>query len=175
VLAGLPLFFGGVGCFVGGWAAKRLAESSGNVRRARRVVACTGLFGAGAMLIVATRIGDPVLAMIALGFASFSNDLAMAPDWAACMDVGGRLAGSLSGSMNMMGNFGGAFGPLAVGYILNSTKVTPESQPTLQGWTTAFLVSAAIYFVGAIAWMFIDPVTPLEQPDDPPPVPRTES
>src|ERR1043165_6099092 len=40
-MAGLPLFFGGVGCFVGGWAAKRLAEKSGNVRRARRMVACT--------------------------------------------------------------------------------------------------------------------------------------
>ena len=163
VLAGLPLFFGGVGCFVGGWAAKRLAEKSGNVRRARRIVACTGLFAAGALLVIATRINDPVFAMIALGLASFSNDLAMAPDWAACMDVGGRLAGSLSGSMNMMGNFGGALGPLAVGYILAASKVTPDAPPTMQGWTTAFLVAAAVYWVGAIGWMFIDPVTPLEE------------
>jgi MFS family permease len=102
ILAGLPLFFGGIGCFVGGWAAKRLAERWSNVARARRVVACTGLFLAGALLVIATRIGDPVFAMVALALASFSNDLAMAPDWAACMDVGGRLAGSLSGSMNMM-------------------------------------------------------------------------
>lgn len=163
VLAGLPLFFGGIGCFVGGWVAKRLAAGSGNVRRARRVVACTGLFLAGAMLVVATRINDPVFAMIALGLASFSNDLAMAPDWAACMDVGGRLAGSLSGSMNMMGNLGGAVGPVVVGYILNSTKVSADAPPTLEGWTMAFLVAAAIYWVGAIAWMFIDPVTPLEE------------
>ena len=118
---------------------------------------------AGAMLVIATRINDPVFAMIALGLASFSNDLAMAPDWAACMDVGGRLAGSLSGSMNMMGNLGGAVGPVVVGYILNSTKLSAESPPTMQGWTTAFLVAAAIYGVGAIAWLFIDPVTPLEE------------
>jgi MFS transporter, ACS family, glucarate transporter len=163
VLAGLPLFFGGVGCFVGGWIAKTLAERWTSVARARRIVACTGLFMAGAMLVVATRINDPVFAMIALGLASFSNDLAMAPDWAACMDVGGRLAGSVSGSMNMMGNLGGAVGPVVVGYILNSTKISPEAAPTLQGWTTAFLVAAAIYGVGAIAWLFIDPVTPLEQ------------
>jgi MFS family permease len=163
VLAGLPLFFGGIGCFVGGWAAKQLAERWTSVARARRVVACTGLVMAGVMLVVATRINDPVFAMVALGLASFSNDLAMAPDWAACMDVGGRLAGSLSGSMNMMGNFGGAVGPVVVGYILNSTKVTAEAAPTLQGWTTAFLVAAAIYGVGAIAWLFIDPVTPLEE------------
>ncbi len=163
VLAGLPLFFGGIGCFVGGWVAKQLAERWMPVASARRIVACTGLFLAGAMLVVATRINDPVFAMIALGLASFSNDLAMAPDWAACMDVGGRLAGSLSGSMNMMGNLGGAVGPVVVGYILNSTKISADAPPTAQGWTTAFLVAAAIYGVGAIAWLFIDPVTPLEE------------
>jgi MFS transporter, ACS family, glucarate transporter len=90
----------------------------------------------------------------------------MAPDWAACMDVGGRLAGSLSGSMNMMGNLGGAVGAVVVGYILNSTKVSATAPPTMQGWITAFLVAAAIYGVGAIAWLFIDPVTPLEQDPD---------
>ncbi|MBL9209100.1 MAG: MFS transporter [Opitutaceae bacterium] len=163
LLAGLPLFFGGIGCFVGGWAAKRLAERWANVRRARRVVACTGLFGAGALLVIATRINDPVYAMLALGCASFANDLAMAPDWAACMDVGGRLAGSLSGSMNMMGNLGGAVGPVVVGYILASAKISPDAAPTMAGWTMAFLVAAAIYVVGAIAWLFIDPVTPLEE------------
>ena len=167
VLAGVPLFFGGIGCFVGGWLAKRLADGSGNVRRARRVVACTGLFMAGAMLVVATRIDNPVFAMIALGLASFSNDLAMAPDWAACMDVGGRLAGSLSGSMNMMGNLGGAVGPVVVGYILTSTKTAPDSTPTMAGWTLAFLVAAAVYVVGAISWIFIDPVTPLENAAEP--------
>lgn len=165
LLAGLPLFFGGIGCFVGGWAAKRLAERWTDVRRARRVVACTGLLGAGALLVIATRINDPVYAMLALGLASFANDLAMAPDWAACMDVGGRLAGSLSGSMNMMGNLGGAVGPVVVGYILASSKVSPDAAPTMEGWTLAFLVAAAIYVVGAIAWLFIDPVTPLEERD----------
>lgn len=162
VLAGFPLFFGGIGCFFGGWLAKRLAERSGNVRRARRIVASSGLLMAGAMLVVATRIDNTVFAMMALGMASFSNDLAMAPDWAACMDVGGRLAGSLSGSMNMMGNLGGAVGPVAVGYILNSTKTAADAPPTIAGWTTAFLVAAAVYAIGAISWIFIDPVTSLE-------------
>lgn len=164
-LAGFPLFFGGVGCFVGGWLAKRLAERWSNVARARRVVAVTGLFAAGAMLIVATKINDPLFAMIALGLASFSNDLAMAPDWGACMDVGGRLAGSLSGSMNMMGNFGGMLGPLAVGFILSSSKPAPDAPPTMEGWITTFIVAAIFYFIGAIAWLFIDPVTPLEERD----------
>ena len=166
VLAGLPLFFGGMGCFVGGWLAKKLANKWGDVRRARRVTASTGLFAAGAMLVLATRIGDPVFAMVAMGLASFCNDLAMAPDWAACMDVGGRLAGSLSGSMNMMGNLGGAVGPLVVGYILTAGKVSADAPPSPGSWVTAFLITAAIYGVGAVAWIFIDPVTPLESDPD---------
>ncbi len=161
VLAGLPLCFGGIGCFAGGWLAKLLAARSGNVRRARRVVAGTGLFAAGVLLVVATRIADPVMGMIALGLASFANDLAIAPSWAVCMDTGGRFAGALSGSMNMMGNLGGVIAPVVVGYILTAGKATPDAPPTLASWTTAFLVAAAVYVVGAAAWLFIDPVTPL--------------
>jgi MFS family permease len=166
VLAGLPLFFGGVGCFAGGWLARRLAERSGNVRIARRIIAVTGCLLAGAMLVVATRIENPVWGIVALGLASFSNDLAMAPAWAACMDVGGRLAGSLSGSMNMMGNLGGAAGPVVVGYILDGTRNGVGGQASIAGWTLAFLVAAGVYWVGALAWTFIDPVSPLQDQND---------
>lgn len=164
LLAGLPLFFGGIGCFVGGWLAALLARHLRKVALARRVVASSGLLIAGGLLITSTNIDDPVLALVTLGFASFCNDLAMAPSWSACMDVGGRHAGSVSGSMNMMGNFGAAIGAVVVGYILTASKVTPDSAPTLEGWSTTFLVAATLYFVGTLAWLFIDPVTPLQQP-----------
>jgi len=70
------------------------------------------------------------------------------------MDVGGRFAGTLSGSMNMMGNFGGMIGPLVVGYILQFTN---------RNWEVTFWLSSAIYFLGGLCWLFIDPVTPLEK------------
>ncbi len=160
-LAGLPLFFGGIGCFAGGWTARWLAEKWRDVGRARRAVACTGLIAAGVLLILATRISNPALAIVALALASFCNDLAMAPDWSACMDVGGRFAGSLSGSMNMMGNLGGAAGAIAVGYILDGTRAAAGIAPTLAGWNLAFLLSAGLYGAGAVAWLFIDSTTPL--------------
>ena len=69
------------------------------------------------------------------------------------MDVGGRYAGSLAGSMNMMGNFGGMMGPLVLPYILNCTD---------NNWDVTFWVSAAVYAVGGVAWFFLDPVTPLD-------------
>ncbi len=162
VLAGLPLFFGGFGCLAGGWAARRLGEKWRDVGRARRAVCSAGLFGAAAMIVVASKIDQPLWAMVALGLASFANDVTLAPCWVSCMDVGGRLAGSLSGSMNMMGNFGGALGPLVVGYILDRAKPSLTAPPSIEGWTNAFLLAAAVYVVAGLAWIFLDPVTPLE-------------
>jgi MFS family permease len=57
--------------------------------------------------------------------------------------------------MNMLGNFGGMAGPIVVGYVLDLTH---------SDWQIAFAISAAIYFVGALCWLFIDPVTPLVKP-----------
>jgi MFS family permease len=158
-LAGLPLFFGGIGCLLSGLAASRLARRIG-VAWARKLLAIVGLTGASAMLLLSVRIQDPTWAMVAMGLASFSNDLVMPSAWGACMDVGGRFAGTYSGSMNMMGNLGGVAGPIVVGHILQATG---------HNWTLTFYVSAAVYLVGAILWFFIDPVTPLDrgelQPD----------
>jgi MFS family permease len=45
-------------------------------------------------------------------------------------------------------------GPIVVGYVLDLTN---------RDWQLAFIISAVIYFLGAICWLFIDPVTPLEE------------
>jgi ACS family glucarate transporter-like MFS transporter len=153
VLSGLPLFFGGLACFFVGLLVQQIARWTGSVRQARRLPAVIGLLVAAAMLVISTHIQNPVLAMIAIGLASFANDSAMPSGWSACMDVGGRYAGSLSGSMNMMGNLGGAVGPLVVAQILKFTG---------NNWSICFWVAAAVYIVGAISWLFIDPVTPLD-------------
>jgi MFS family permease len=77
------------------------------------------------------------------------------------MDIGGKFAGTVSGSMNMMGNFGGMVGPWAVGTILTATTVV-TAVGTTKNWELVFAISSAIYFLGAFCWFFIDPVTPLE-------------
>jgi MFS transporter, ACS family, glucarate transporter len=67
--------------------------------------------------------------------------------------VGGKYAGTLSGSMNMMGNLAGGFAPVAGGYILAMTH----------NWNLTLYVSAAIYSLGVICWLLLDPVTPIER------------
>jgi len=107
------------------------------------------------MLLLSPYIANPLPAMIAMGFASFALDLALPGCWSTCMDVGGRYAGTVSGSMNMMGNLGGVFGPIVIGHILLATN---------RDWHPIFVVSSVIYFLGGICWAFIDPVTPFDKP-----------
>jgi ACS family glucarate transporter-like MFS transporter len=117
-------------------------------------MAYIGFTGAAAFLVLSTQLNDPLLATLAIGLASFSNDLVMPGSWAACMDVGGKHAGSLAGAMNMAGNIGGAISPMAIGYMLSWSN---------NNWNLTFYVSAAIYVCGALCWKFLDSVTPLER------------
>jgi MFS transporter, ACS family, glucarate transporter len=150
----IPLFFGGLGSIFCGLIANPMAALVGNVKIARRIMGVVGLSGAAVMLLVSIQFKNPLLAVLSVGMASFCNDLAMPGAWGACMDVGGRCAGSLSGSMNMMGNAGGAVAPMVVPYVLDATN---------NNWNANFIMFAVVYAVGALCWFFIDPVTPLEE------------
>jgi len=155
VLAGLPLLLGGIGCMVSAGLARPLARMSGSIASGRRILAVTGFIGASASILIFTRIQDPVQAMVVLGIAGFFNDFVMPPAWAGCMDVGGRYSGTVSGAMNMMGNIAGAISASFIGYLLTWTS---------NNWTLTFYISAAIYSLGAVCWLFLDAQTPLEQP-----------
>jgi MFS transporter, ACS family, glucarate transporter len=153
-LAILPLFCGGLGNPAALLAGKMLNRMGFSVANTRRFLACLGFAGASAFLVYSTTVGDPLMAMICIGLASFFNDLVMPGAWATAMDVGGKYAGTLSGAMNMWGNIGGALSPLAIGYMLSWTN---------NNWNLTFYVSAAIYLLGIVFWLLLDPVTPIEK------------
>jgi MFS transporter, ACS family, glucarate transporter len=150
----IPLFFGGIGSMFCGLISGPIARRMGSMRTARRFMGVTGLAGAAVMLLLSIQFKNPLLAVLSVGMASFCNDLAMPGSWGACMDVGRRYAGSLSGSMNMMGNAGGAVAPMVVPFVLTLTN---------NNWNANFIMFALVYGLGAICWFFIDPVTPLEE------------
>ena len=150
----LPLFLGGIGCLVSGLVAPWLTRKTGDLKKTRRLLSSAGFLGAALLVFGFTMIEDPLMAMICIGFASFCNDIVMPPSWGACMDVGGKYAGTLSGSMNMVGNLAGAVAPKLGGYILHSTG---------DNWTIFFYSMVASYILGAMLWPMIDPVTPLEK------------
>lgn len=164
VLAGVPLFFGGFGSLFAGMLSSKLIAGGANVVKVRRTFGFLGFAGASGLLMTSFYMSDPLLAMLAMGMASFCNDMTMPGSWSSCMDIGGKYAGTVSGSMNMMGNFGGMVGPFVVGVVLAATTVTTATG-TSKNWELVFAISSAIYFLGAFFWLLIDPVTPLEEDD----------
>ena len=155
----LPLFLGGIGALSSGFLAGALTRIFGSVRRARRTVSSVSFLCAGALLILSTRIHEPWIKMIAIGMASFFNDVVLPPAWGACMDVGGKFSGTLSGAMNMTGNLGGVVFPIVAAAVLTHFN---------NNWNLVFYLSALSYLFAAILWMLLDPVTPVERPEPAP-------
>jgi MFS family permease len=161
VLAGLPLFGGGFGSLVSGFCAAPLARRIGGMARARKALAAGGFAAASAFFLASMQSQDPILMPLLTALGGFSVDFVMPSAWGACMDVGGRFAGTFAGSMNMMGNLGGFVAPIATGYILDITGK----------WSLVFSISAVVYLGGALCWLLLDPVTPLDGSTEHSPVP----
>lgn len=152
-LACTPLLLGGFGALTAGWITPWLSRQLGSTKRARRGLGVFGLLAGAALLVLSTTIKNPYLAVAVIALVSFCNDLTLPGAWTACMDVGGRYVGTLGGAMNMMGNIGGFCSPLVIGYVVEKTN----------NWTLTFYLAAAVYGVGAVFWLLMDPVTPLEE------------
>ena len=151
-LAIMPLLFGGFGALFCGFISARVARATGSISFTRRLMACLGFFGAAILLFFSTTVSSAILVMFLMGMASFFNDLVMPGAWSACMDVGGKYAGTVSGSMNMMGNLAGFVAPVVGGMIRDAGY----------DWNIFLYSMAAVYVLGGLCWPFIDPVTPLE-------------
>jgi MFS family permease len=150
----LPLLLGGFGnlaCVAAlGWLRRRNV----GVTRSRRIMATLGFAGAAAFLVFSTTRTAALPAMLAIAMASFCNDLVMPCAWGAAMDVGGKFAGTVSGAMNMWGNFAGFLAPVMIGHLLEWTHAN---------WNLTFYVSAGVYLTGIVFWSLFDSVTPLER------------
>jgi sugar phosphate permease len=150
-LAALPLLSIATGVLVGGWLSDVLARRWG-VRVGRRTPGAIGL-PLAAVAIVAG-IVTPTAMSSALFFAAAAGlaALGVSPAWAVCLEIGGRHAGVVSGTMNMFGNLGGALSPVVVGFTLEQ----------LNSWTPSLLSIAVCYLLAAGCWMLIDPEQPIE-------------
>ncbi len=154
LLAAPPLFLAGISSWLTGWLTPRLIRRFGDAAHVRRGLGATGCALAGLMLLLSVRLKHPALAMAAMGCSCFGNDMAMPGSWAGCMDLGGRFAGTLSGLMNTWGCVGGLLAPWTIPYILQATG---------NDWSAVIHLIAGWYFVGALCWLGIDPVTPLDE------------
>ena len=147
LLASLPLWAGVIGDTVGGLTTDWLLRRTGNAKLARSSVAITGLLGCAVFIVPAALTGDPYVAVGCLTASMFFLECTIGPSWAVPMDTGGKYSGTVSGMMNMAGNFGGALSPIVFGYLAVGDR-----------WEAPFIVAAVLLVIGSGIWAFwIDP------------------
>lgn len=134
----------------GGWVSDRLTVQVG-ARVGRCYVAAFGMGLSALFIALASYVADVRMAALVLAAGSGSLYLAQSAFWTLSADIGRRVAGTVSGLMNMGCQIGGVI----VGVL---TPILAQSF----GWTASFLFTAAVCLVGALAWLFIDPATRLD-------------
>jgi sugar phosphate permease len=147
LFASMPLMAGVIGDAFGGWLTDKLLLKTNNLKFARRSVAIVAMLGCGTATLFAAMSASPFTAVYCLTIAMFFLEMTIGPAWAVPMDIGGEFSGTVSGMMNMGGQFVGALSPTIFGYLVSRGS-----------WVAPFVVSAGLLFVGAAIWAFwIDP------------------
>ncbi|OAI52927.1 hypothetical protein AYO44_04565 [Planctomycetaceae bacterium SCGC AG-212-F19] len=144
----LPLACGIVTCLLGGVISDRVVRGGGSRTWARRVPGMIGTVGAGVLTLLIPYTGNVWLLGLVVGLAFAFSDLNMGPAWAACVDIGERYAGTVSGAMNMAGAFAGALGAALAGRLLGDPN-----------WL--FFIFACSYVLAGLCWLLVDVSRPM--------------
>jgi ACS family glucarate transporter-like MFS transporter len=142
----IPLLGGAAGNIFAGWLVDALFRS-GHPLGSRRIPAIAGFTLAAIGLVLSVDQANVGGAVFWLTLAIFGADMTLSPSWSTCIDIGGRNAGQVSGTMNMAGNLGSALVALAFPYLLMWTG-KPQ---------TFFYVGAGLSVLAIVCWMFVQP------------------
>ncbi len=145
----LPFLAMLVCCLLGGSVNDRLTKWHGP-RLGRCVLAAVAMGIAGIFIAFGSEVQGVRLASVVLAGGAGALYLSQSSFWSVTADIAGRSAGSVSGFMNMGGQFGGAL----------TGSLTPWIAARY-GWTASFLVAAGLCFVGALSWLAVDPLRTL--------------
>ena len=150
MLAALPLLGGAAGNWFSGWLVDYLYQRKGVVI-SRRIPAIIGFTLATLGLLVSLEMNSALPAVLFLTVAVFGADMTLPASWTACVDVGGKTAGAVSGTMNMAGNIGSFVTSLAFPYLLLWTGTS----------TPFFFLAAGLNAIAVAVWFFIKPQNPI--------------
>jgi ACS family glucarate transporter-like MFS transporter len=148
----LPFLAMLVGCLLGGTINDRLTKWLGP-RVGRCGLAASAITLAGVVIAFGSQVQSARLASIVLAGGAGALYLAQSSFWSVTADLAGTSSGSVSGFMNMGNQIGAAI----------TASLTPWIAVRF-GWTTSFLVAAALCLVGAASWLLVDPSRHLTVP-----------
>jgi ACS family glucarate transporter-like MFS transporter len=100
--------------------------------------------------VAGSRVASAPIAAITLAAGAGALYISQSSYWSVTADIAGPHAGVVSAVMNMGAQIGGAV----------TASLTPWIAQRF-GWTSAFLTAALLGIAGAIAWLGVDPETPL--------------
>jgi MFS transporter, ACS family, glucarate transporter len=142
----IPLLCGALGNVVSGWLVDRI-YATGRHALSRKLPAIFGFLLTAVGLVMSVQQDAVGPAIFWLSLAVFGVDMILSPSWSFCIDIGGRHAGQVSGTMNMAGNIGSA--------------IIGPAFPTLLLWTGSadvfFYIIAGCSVAAAACWAFADP------------------
>ena len=141
----LPFMAMAVGSLLGGWWSDLLTKRRGK-RVGRCGMAVVGMGLAAIFIAAGTEAASAKVASVVLALGAGALYLSQSSFWSVSADIGKRSAGSVSGIMNMGGQFGGALTASLTPYIGSHA-----------GWNPSFLVAAALCACGAVAWLVVHP------------------
>jgi len=119
-------------------------------RRERRGHVALGMAWAGAFMLASVLLtrSFPSLSFLAISFVGAGSFGALGPFWAIPTETLPRsVSGSAMGLVNALGNLGGYFGPLVIGYINERTG----------NFVYAFGLLSAAYFLSSVLILFLRP------------------
>ncbi len=141
---------------LGGWISDRAAEKLG-ARRGRRLGMWVGMGCSAPLLWAGSNATNNILAILLLAGAAGFNYFACSSLWATCIDLAPNYSGSLSGLMNMFGQFGGWLSPILTAFLA-----------TRFGWTRALDIAALVTLGSAGFFMLVDAGKSVEETGAPP-------
>ena len=142
----MPLLGGAVGNVFSGWLVDFLYKG-GKLSLSRKIPAIAGFALAALGMVMSLSQATAGGAVFWLTVAIFGADMTLSPSWSFCIDIGGKHAGAVSGTMNMAGNLGSAITALAFAYM-------PE---TAKGNEAFFYTAAGLSAVAIVCWLLANP------------------
>ncbi|MEJ0086458.1 MAG: MFS transporter [Pseudomonadota bacterium] len=150
MLSALPLGLSVITQFLGGYVSDGITKKFG-IRAGRRTPGALGYTLAAVFILGAALSTAPVAAAVLIGLAAASCMLTTAPAWSTCLDIGHEHSATVGATMNTAGQIAAMASAPIVGY----------SVKWFGDWNMPFWLLGALYLLGALCWLFIDPKEPL--------------
>ena len=145
----LPFILGACGNLIGGTTSDYLGKRYG-LKIARRTVGGAGLAIAGSFQELAAMLTKRSTARwpgdLPGPSVSVFMDCMMPATWAACMDIGRKYAGTVSGAMHMTGQMGAFLSTIAFGYLVKA----------FHSYDVPLIPMSIALFISAALWLKID-------------------